>query len=117
MPTDRLDQRTEALPGFQEEVGGVHASAVGHSRSVHYQFRPPAFPSDGNYSLEVTTAETLSRLAKVVDAAYTDCVKEDGACARCFLIRISQALDAEGWEICQSLTDEGNQHGKGCTNV
>lgn len=89
---------------------------VGHVEHISVQFSPSAFP-DSDYSLEIVTAETCMRLAKVINDVYVSARKEDGACARCFLIRLSQSLEGEGWEILQELEEKGRTHGKACTNL
>lgn len=116
MPEKAREAEQGCLFGDAPAVLDTIPYMVGHVNHVHVQFSPAAFP-DTDYSLEIVTAETCMRLAKAIDDCYSAVRKEEGACARCFLIRLSQRLEGEGWEILQELEEKGQRHGKACTYV
>lgn len=84
--------------------------APGEPFAVHFN---PTFSKDASslsaapsaYNFLLTCSETAMRLAKALDDCYRECIKHDGACAACFMVRVSLRLEGEAWELSQELTD------------
>lgn len=48
-------------------------------------------------------AANVVAMARLAIVAYLDTRAKDGACAGCFLARLSLSLEGEGWELGQDL--------------
>lgn len=63
----------------------------------------------GSTPLDQELAANFVSLARLVVVAYLDTRAKDGACAGCFLARLSLSLEGEGWELGQDLAQA--EHG------
>ncbi len=70
--------------------------------------------SSPSYAFLLTCSETAMRLAKALADCYSECIKHDGACAACFMVRVSLRLEGEAWELSQELSDA--IHAAHCTH-
>lgn len=84
--------------------------------TVHFT---PTFSADSSlaasppaYEFCLRASETAMRLAQALDECYSECIKNDGACPACFLLRVSLRLEGEGWEISQEIKD----HAESCVH-
>lgn len=97
-------------PGPSGDCQPPMPAEVLHPVTLHFSF---AADPDGN-RLDIITAETTMRLASLINSLYLKCTREWGACPTCFLVQLSAALEADGWEILQELSSDRCGHKHGC---